>query len=359
MKIRAARSLSAGATVTVVIPCYNYGRYLPALVADVLSQQRVDPRVIIVDDASTDDSAQVAADLAAADQRIRLIVHQSNMGHIATYNDGLSQITTEFAMLLSADDLIAPGALARAMDLMMVNPKVGMVYGYPKDFSDPEELGGGKIPPFTTWTIWGGHEWIRLACRRGRNFILSPEVVMRTAAIREIGGYNPRLPHSGDLEYWLRTAATWDVGRINGPTQAFYRVHGRNMHLTKFATMVVDLRHRLEAFQVLDSPAVAAHLVDGSALLARARRAMAEESLKLAERELAQRGAAQTAASLVEFAATLVGDARFGRRSAWLQRKLQTAADGASPSGRQAMLELWRTQLDRVRWRLWALTGVS
>lgn len=359
MRILRARRLSVGATVTVVIPCYNYGHYLPALVADVLAQKRVNVRVIIVDDASTDDSASVAARLAAGDTRVRVVSHDSNKGHIATYNDGLALIETEFGMLLSADDLIAPGALARAIDLMTAHPRVGMVYGYPKDFSDPEELGGEKISPFTTWTVWGGHEWIRLACRRGRNFILSPEVVMRTAAIREIGGYNPRLPHSGDLEYWLRTAATWDVGRINGPTQAYYRVHGENMHLTQFATMVVDLKHRLEAFQVLDSPAPAAHLVNGSGLLARARRAMAKESLKLAERELAQRGAPQTAAGLEEFAATLSGGARFGRRSARLQRKLREAADGVSPSRRQAMLELWRTQLDRVRWRLWAVTGVS
>ncbi|HEY8294615.1 MAG TPA: glycosyltransferase family 2 protein, partial [Micrococcaceae bacterium] len=331
MRILRARRLSVEATVTVVIPCYNYGHFLPALVADVLAQNRVNVRVIVVDDASTDDSASVAARLAAADGRVRVVSHDSNKGHITTYNDGLALIETEFAMLLSADDLIAPDALARATDLMLANPSVGMVYGHPKDFSAPEELEHYHTSAITTWTVWRGHEWIRLACRRGRNFILSPEVVMRTAAIKEIGGYNQRLPHSGDLEYWLRTAATWDVGRINGPTQAYYRVHGQNMHLAQFATMAVDLKHRLEAFQVLDSPAVTKHLKAAPQLLARARGAMAREALKLAERELAQGANPQSAANLLDFARTVPERAAVRRRTARLRRKLRQAADGIPP----------------------------
>ncbi len=57
------------------------------------------------------------------------------------------------------------------------------------------------------WTVWSGHEWLRPPPRRARCFISSPEVVMRREALVQAGLYDPRLPHSGDLDMWLRTAA--------------------------------------------------------------------------------------------------------------------------------------------------------
>jgi cellulose synthase/poly-beta-1,6-N-acetylglucosamine synthase-like glycosyltransferase len=73
-------------SVTVVIPCYRYGMFLEEAVGAVLGQDGVDPRVIIVDDASPDDSASVAHALAAADSRVTVVVHETNKGHIQTYN---------------------------------------------------------------------------------------------------------------------------------------------------------------------------------------------------------------------------------------------------------------------------------
>ena len=68
-------------SVSVVIPCYNYGRYLPEAVGSVLTgQDGVDVRVLIIDDASTDDSALVGKQIAAQDPRVELIVHQSEPG---------------------------------------------------------------------------------------------------------------------------------------------------------------------------------------------------------------------------------------------------------------------------------------
>src|SRR6267378_7316160 len=75
--------------VTVVVPCYNYGRYLPDCLGSILAQPRVDVDVVLVDDASTDGSGDVAEELAAMDRRITLVRHARNAGHIATYNDGL------------------------------------------------------------------------------------------------------------------------------------------------------------------------------------------------------------------------------------------------------------------------------
>ena len=93
--------------MTVVIPCYNYGRYLRDCVTSVTTNQPgIDVDVLIIDDNSTDDSLRTALRIAEADPRVRVIAHQSNKGHIATYNDGLSKATGEFVTLISADDLV-------------------------------------------------------------------------------------------------------------------------------------------------------------------------------------------------------------------------------------------------------------
>jgi len=241
--------------VTVVIPCYNYGRYLREAVSFAFQQEHVAVRVVIVDDCSTDDSLLIARQIEASDSRVSVISHEHNKGHIHTYNDGLAVVGTEFFTLVSADDLIAPGALDRAVCLMEAFPRVGLVYGKVEVFDDdtvPEEQHRSQDG---IWVIWRGGEWTRRIVHRGYNPIKSPEAVLRTQTLTQVGGYNPALPHSGDLEYWLRVAmAGWDVGQIRRSTQAFYRVHGRNMHVQNFGT-VENIEQKLGAFEVLSGDA--------------------------------------------------------------------------------------------------------
>jgi glycosyltransferase involved in cell wall biosynthesis len=243
-----ARPLSRVPRASVVVPCYKYGRYLPQLVRTVLAQPSVDVDILIVDDASPDGSGDVAERLAAKNPRVKVLRHMSNKGHIQTYNDGLQAVTGDYVVLLSADDLLPAGALTRAVALMEAHPDVGFVYGYARSFSGEPPAVNGAV---RNWSVWPGIDWLRASARRGRSFISSPEVVMRSAALRQVGGYDPQLPHSGDLDMWLRTAARWDVGRVNGPVQALYRVHDANMHLTAYAGWLTDLDARRRTFSLL------------------------------------------------------------------------------------------------------------
>jgi glycosyltransferase involved in cell wall biosynthesis len=359
MRIIRPRKSAERAAVTVIVPCYNYGRFLPQVVSSVLEQERVDVRVIIIDDASPDGSAQVAMELASDEPRISVVAHAQNQGHIATYNDGLARVTTPYAMLLSADDLLVPAALARATDLMARQPSVGMVYGRPVDFTDLESVPGLPSAFGTTWTVWRGQEWIRWATVRGRCFILSPEVVMRTEAMREIGYYNPELPHSGDLEYWLRMASRWDIGRINGPAQALYRVHGSNMHLVSYAAIATDLSHRLKAFRTLCSPNGLDDPGMGRTMFRRARRAVAREALLLAQREIDSGGSKETAISLARVAMEADWAIERTARYRMYRRRLERAEAGKPPVVQQRLTEFSRSQINRVRWRLWKAVGIS
>lgn len=248
MKLQVDRSSPRGRipTVRVVVPCYNYGRYLPDCVGSVLSQEGVAVEVVVIDDASTDDSADVARALARADDRVSVIVHEQNRGHIRTYNEGLSTATTDYLVLLSADDMLAPGALGRATRVMEQNPNVGLVYGRPENFVDaPPEAGRRRAGR----TIWPGRRWIGHQFRRGLGIIFSPEAVVRTSVHREAGWYRETLPHSGDLEMWLRIADLADVARVRGPAQAYRRVHAASMMQTSFAAPVADLEERVRAYE--------------------------------------------------------------------------------------------------------------
>src|SRR5690349_7034523 len=118
-------------SISVIIPCYKYGHFLEQCVASVLADQDgVDVRVLIIDDASPDSSAEVARQIAARDTRVEVAVHGTNQGNIATFNEGLLEWADgDYSILLSADDRVTAGALRRAADFLDANPRAGFVYG--------------------------------------------------------------------------------------------------------------------------------------------------------------------------------------------------------------------------------------
>ena len=237
-------------SVSVLIPCYKYGQFLEEAVSSVLDDQiGVDVRVLIIDDASPDDSADVARKIAACDARVEVIVHPDNKGNIATFNEGLLEWADgDYCALVSADDRLTPGALRRARDLLDANPGVGFVYGHALWVTD------GAPPPTARmkvrgWSVWPGTWWLEQLFRQGENPITSPEVVMRTSLLRRVGGFDARLPHAADMELWMRLAANSDVGFIRGVDQAYYRLHQENMR--KGYSWLMDLRERRLVYETV------------------------------------------------------------------------------------------------------------
>jgi glycosyltransferase involved in cell wall biosynthesis len=237
-------------SVSVVIPCYRYGHFLESAVSSVLDDQDgVDVRVLIIDDASPDDSVSVARELAARHDRVELVVHEVNQGNIATFNEGLLEWADgDYCMLLSADDRATPGALARATALLDAHPEVGMVYGRALWFED-----GAPLPTVHTrvrgWSVFSGQEWLEHRFRQAENPVITPEVVARTSLQQRVGGYDPELPKAADMELFMRLAAHAHVGFIRGADQALYRRHGTNMSASVSALM--DLRQRRSVFEVV------------------------------------------------------------------------------------------------------------
>jgi glycosyltransferase involved in cell wall biosynthesis len=278
MRLRRPRPLLSRPTVSVVIPCYNYGNYLPdAVRSSTVHQPDVDVEVLIVDDASPDGSGDVARRLAKDDPRVSVLQHEQNMGHLQTYNDGLTQAGGQYVVLLSADDMLAQGSLGRAVALMQHDPSVGFVYGLTDKFHGQPKTTSSRV---RSWGVWSGREWYDGRLRSGTNPILSPEVVMRRDLLAALGYYDLNLPHTADLYTWMRAAQRMNVGRVNGPTQAHYRMHEQQMHWIKIG-WVNDLRERLDCLlRAIDDDPDAAQRTDQCRELAR--QAVAREALTFA-----------------------------------------------------------------------------
>jgi len=229
----------------VIVPCYRYGHFLRECVESVLSQPIDCLRVLIIDDASPDNTGEVATDLARHDSRITLLKHPSNKGHIATYNEGIEWISSDYMLLLSADDYLLPGALSRAADLMDSHPEVGFTFG---NAIQLEPSGAQKsinnVTGKANSRIVLGRKFIELS--GPRNIVPTPTAVVRTQLQRAVGGYRPELTHSGDMEMWLRLAAHASVGMLKD-YQAVYRRHAHNMSLTYTDDLLPDMHQRKAA----------------------------------------------------------------------------------------------------------------
>lgn len=290
-------------SIDVIVPCYNYGRFLRSCIDSVLGQFGFEIRVLIIDDASTDESLAVARSLAAEDSRIQVLAHEKNRGHIATYNEGIDWLIADYMLLLSSDDMLAPGAFARAITMMEADRTIGFVHGTAIRFAveadiepaaDQMTRADAAAP-----TVEAGLTFIRRLCALPTNTVETATAIVRTGLQKRVGGYRPELPHTGDMEMWLRLAAQAKVGFV--PTvQAFTRIHAKNMRHSYSANRdLEDFRQRRLAFQMFFATD-GRNLSERIELEARAYRSLAEQILWTAARAFDEGAPLGTVAQLTK-----------------------------------------------------------
>ena len=242
--------------VDVVIPCYKYAQYLRGCVESVLEQPGVEVRVLIIDDCSPDNTPEVAAQLVADySGRVEYRRHAVNQGHIATYNEGLlGWAQGDYCLLLSADDMLTPGSLRRAVGLLDAHPEVALVYGRDVKTDKPGEVSCTSPTADCPVEVMSSLEFLERSCLEADNIVPTPTAVVRTSLQKAVGGYRRELPHTADMEMWLRIAAHASVGRIDAD-QAFYRTHAAQMSVGYAGTR--DLLGRRAAFDTVFSECAA------------------------------------------------------------------------------------------------------
>lgn len=265
------------ASVDIVVPNYNYGRYLEACVTSALSQDVDDVRVLIVDNASTDDSVAVARRLAAGDRRVELLLRPENLGPHASFNAGIDWARADYFLLLFADDFLVPGALRRATAVMEGDPTIAFCYGRDIPIRDddplPEIEAQPAVPPVK---LCSGRAFIERFCDLGVFQIPGPSILVRTSVQQRAGHYRPSLPHSDDYELWLRLAMHGTVAALDC-VQAGIRTHAANRSTDLWTHQSLHVLHTAAAAESFFHHE--GRLLDGAeALRQRAKRGIARRA---------------------------------------------------------------------------------
>jgi glycosyltransferase involved in cell wall biosynthesis len=210
--------------VTAAVTTYNRAALLPGALESVFAQAVEGVEVLVVDDGSTDDTADV---LAGYGDRIR-VVRQENGGRSAARNTAVREARAPFLSFLDSDDRWAPDKLARELPVLEASPYVGMVHGH-VDVVDDE----GRVLPDETERH---HELFSRAHANGVTYAgyafdcrcFSSAMTARVAAIEAVGLYDPALLLD-DYDLYLRLALEWEIVFLEGPAMALYRLHEGQM----------------------------------------------------------------------------------------------------------------------------------
>ncbi|MFN7948472.1 MAG: glycosyltransferase [Blastocatellia bacterium] len=206
--------------MTVVIPNYNYARYLSSTIDSALNQTWARIEVIVVDDGSKDGSQKI---LDSYGSKIRWF-RQDNQGVSAARNRGAKEGNGELIAFLDADDLWLPTKLIRQIERFLDDPALGLVHCGIIEFNDKDEDMATRMEGLEGWIA----NDLLLLQQPVVHGIGSSGLVLRDA-FDAVGGFDPRLSTSADWDFCYRVARQYRVGGVAEPLVK-YRIHGSNMH---------------------------------------------------------------------------------------------------------------------------------
>jgi glycosyltransferase involved in cell wall biosynthesis len=230
-------------TVSVIVPTYNTIAYLPDAIDSILKQTFEDFEILLVNDGSTDSTAQWAKQLT--DPRIRYI-EQKNQGLSAARNTGINLAQGRYIALLDADDLWEPTKLEKQVTLLNANPEVGMVHSW-VEFMDGQGRSTGRI-----WKTQA--EGKALSRLLHRNDIAVLSVLVRRECFAKVGGFDPTLRSLEDWDMWLRLVVHYPIAVIREPLAYYRQLSGsmsRNCEVMEASFKKVIDRHFARAPQSL------------------------------------------------------------------------------------------------------------
>lgn len=215
-------------TVSFVVPCYKLGHFLAECVGSILSQTYLNFEVLIMDDGSPDNTAEVAKSFE--DHRVKYIRNDRNLGLVNNFNRGIELSRGRYVWIISADDYLRrPYALERYVELMERHPGVGYT------FCPAVKVEGGKETgvqePYGKNRIIRGHVFLKPLL--AGNLILAPTAMARRECYERMGFFPTRAVWAGeeldfswaqDWYLWCLFALSFDVGYFAEP-MVCYRLH--------------------------------------------------------------------------------------------------------------------------------------
>ncbi len=199
---------------------YNAARFLPDAVDSILAQDFTDFELLLLDDGSTDGSAQIVEDYARRDPRIRPIIRE-NRGLIVSLNQMLDEARADIVARMDADDIALPQRFTRQMQFLADNPQCGVVGTWCYDIDeDGNQMAYDPGHPVT-------HDDFLDNIRNGGPLLCHPSVMFRRDLVLAQGGYHQAFRHCEDLDLWLRLASVTQIANIPEPLLQYRHYSGQ------------------------------------------------------------------------------------------------------------------------------------
>jgi O-antigen biosynthesis protein len=211
--------------VSFVVPCYNYGRFLPDCLNSIFGQKGdYAIEIIAIDDASSDNTLEVLAQFD--DPRLRVIRHAKNEGHVRTISQGLQEARGRFVARIDPDDRYRSCFLAETIPRLEQHPEVGLVYGDAALIDSRGKVNAEHTDRTHQKQEFKGNELVALLIE---NIICAPTVMARREAWVNTLPVPPNLAFS-DWYFSLMIARKYEFFYVNR-VLADYRVHDSNHHV--------------------------------------------------------------------------------------------------------------------------------
>ena len=223
---------SAADTISVVVRCHDYGRFLGEAMRSVAQQTRQPIEVVIVDDGSTDETFVVATELGERYDNVHVITRHPARGAAASFNDGVAASLGELIVALDADDRMSPTYL-EDLALALAEPELGFAYADERMFGSADNV---RI----------AHPWDREELAR-ENYV-NVSAMFRREVFDRTGGLRSDLDGLGleDWEFWLHAVAAGFVGTPVSTCWLEYRRHpaGSRNSMKRAQVLRVHLKMR-------------------------------------------------------------------------------------------------------------------
>lgn len=210
-------------TITVIMPVYNAERYVAEAIESVLQQTYQDFILMIINDGSTDRSAEIIKRYAGRDSRI-MAISQSNIGQSESLNKALSQARTTWVARMDADDIMLPLRLERQVAFLAEHPEI-TVLSCRAIYIDEWGAELGR----TANHIKTLNDLAALVARQRPIAVLHPGVLMHRQAVLDIGGYRDHFTDIADVDLWTRLAEQGYKILIQDEVLMKYRIHPVSM----------------------------------------------------------------------------------------------------------------------------------
>lgn len=199
------------ALVGIYIPAYNADQFIDKAIASVLNQSFRDFELLIVDDASTDNTAEVASSYLE-NPKVTYFRNEHNLGMSSNWNRGISLLKNKYIAKLDADDFHHPEFLSETISVLENNPGVGMVFSGLNWVTGRGANVTPMLPYTSSWTADGKIFRANLF----RKFVCyGPTICVRAECYAKLGAFIDQMRIHTDWEMWTRIASNYEVGYVN------------------------------------------------------------------------------------------------------------------------------------------------